>query len=143
MTQQQWLDEILEWVGTPFRWQGRFKGDGADCWGMVVKACHATGYIPESWDVKDYTRRTDLTGLQNLHFPRWFDAVDVSRETVQAGDIVTFHHGTGILHMGVLYNHEHEGLGIVHSEDWRQIVKHRLSADLQRQIAQAWRPRYE
>lgn len=141
MTQNEWVAEVISWVGTPFRWQGRTKGDGADCWGLIVASCHNCGYIPTSWDVRNYNRRTDLTALQNQHLPQWF--TEVSRETMQAGDIVTIHKGAGTMHMGVLYNHEHGGLGIVHSEDWRRIVMHRLTDDHAQMIAQVWRANYE
>lgn len=141
MTRQQWVDEVRSWVGTPFRWQGRVKGDGTDCWGLIVASGWACGLIPPTWDVKDYNRRTDLVALSEIHLPQFFESV--SRETFEAGDVVTFHHGSGTMHMGVLYDHEHGGLGIVHSEDWRQIVQHRLAEDIAAKIGHVWRPRYE
>lgn len=143
MTRTEWLQEIQTWVGTPFRWQGRTKGPGGgvDCWGLIVGACWACGYIPETWDVRNYRRRTDLVELSTTHLPQWFDSV--SRETLQAGDVVTFHNGQGLMHMGILYDHPFGGLGIIHSEDWRQIVAHRLTDDSAAKVAHVWRPRYE
>lgn len=142
MTRKQWVAEVLDWVGTPFKWQGRSKGSqgGVDCWGLIVGAGHATGYLPADWDVRDYSRRTDLVALSHEHLPSWFD--EGTTDDLQAGDVVTFHKGAGSMHMGVLYDHERGGLGIVHSEDWLRIVKHRLTDDHRRTLGQVWRPRY-
>ena len=144
MTREQWVAEVRSWAeaGTPFKWQGRVKGPqgGADCWGLIVAACWATGYIPREWDVKDYNRRTDLVALSTTHLPQWFNRAKV----MQPGDVVTFHSGgRGTMHMGVLYEHEHGGLGIVHSEDWLRIVQHRLTPDMAARVQHVWRPRYE
>lgn len=143
MTLAAWVIEARSWAGTPFKWQGRAKGSqgGVDCWGLIVGAGKAAGYIPEDWDVKDYTRRTDLVALSHEHLPQWFDEVPAAE--LMPGDVVTFHKGAGLMHMGVLYSHERGGLGIVHSEDYRQIVQHRLTDDHRRRVAQVWRPRFE
>ena len=141
MTQQEWITEVLSWVGTPFRWQGRAKGDGSDCWGMVVASGWNCGYIPTSWDVKGYTRRADLAGLSKENLPLWFD--EVPPKQVQPGDVVTMHHQAGTMHMGVIYSHPFGGLGIIHSDDYRHIVQHRLSEGQRQLITQVWRPRYE
>ena len=140
MTRPAWIREVREWVGTPFRWQGRIKQDGTDCWGLIVGAGHNCGYFPEGWDVRVYSRRTDLVAMGNEVLPRFFDKVAPSE--IQAGDIVTWHRGAGIMHMGVLYDHCDSGLGLVHSEDWQRIVEHGLSAEHRQMITDAWRPRY-
>ena len=36
-----WIAELREWVGTPWHHQGRAKGAGADCIGLVIGAAHA------------------------------------------------------------------------------------------------------
>ncbi len=140
MTRTNWIAEVRSWVGTPFKWQGRVKGSGTDCWGLIVASSWACGYIPATWDVKHYNRRTNLVELAEQHLPQWFDNVPV--DSLQPGDVVTFHGSSGLIHMGVLYEHA-AGFGIVHSEDWLSIVEHRLSDTQREQIANVWRPRYE
>ena len=141
MTRQQWLDEVATWEGTPYRWQGRTKGDGVDCWGIIVGSCQATGYFPGGWDYAAYSRRTNLAALSNEVLPRWFDEVPAT--DLQEGDIVVWHHGVGTLHFGVLYSHEYGCWGVTHLEDRKQVLRHHLTDDILQRIAQVWRPRYE
>ena len=42
------VDETLSWLGTPYRHQGRRKGVGCDCVGLVLGVCNAVlGAMPE------------------------------------------------------------------------------------------------
>lgn len=142
MTKEAWIEEAHSWVGTPFRWQGRTKGSGSDCWGIIVAGAHNLGYIPKDWDVRQYDRRTDIVALSREHLPRWFDRVEP--EDLQAGDIAIFRRREhGILHMAILYDHPYGGLGMIHSDDWDQIRAHAMPEDTRSKIREGWRPRYE
>jgi cell wall-associated NlpC family hydrolase len=141
MTKQAWIAEAHEWVGTPFRWQGRIKQDGTDCWGLIVGVAHAVGYIPAEWDYRIYSRRDDMVALANSVLPEFFTEVPVAE--MEPGDVVCFNRATGPVHMGILYDHPDEELGIIHSEDWVKIVEHGLSDQQRAAATQAWRPRYD
>jgi hypothetical protein len=98
-------------------------------------------YIPEGWDFRRYARRDDLAQMAQTVIGEWFD--DVTGSEWQPGDIVGFHKGHGIIHLGVLYEHPDGGFGIVHTEDYRRIVAHGLTAEAAAGVAQVWRPRYD
>lgn len=83
--------EALTWVGTPFRWQGRIKGVGCDCKGLVAGVAAACGR-PEAASVEalcgDYGARVDArrlkSGLAHLFDPVAFGPVAAAP---RAGDV--------------------------------------------------------
>lgn len=147
MTASDWVTECMEWAtcnegnGTPFRWQGRIKGDGADCWGLVIGAAKVCGYIPDAYEFNRYNKRDDLAAMAQGVLGEWFE--DVTGQDIETGDILGFHHGHGIIHLAVVYNHPDGGFGIVHTEDYQRVVAHGLTTDAAKLVAQVWRPRYQ
>lgn len=59
-TPQELWDEAWSWRGTPFQWQGRRKGEAADCFGLVVGAAREK-QLPEADSL--YAAICDYTGL--------------------------------------------------------------------------------
>lgn len=53
------------WLGTPFRHQGRVRGVGVDCGGLVVMAARAAG-CPVQDHPPGYTRLPDGASLQRV-----------------------------------------------------------------------------
>lgn len=78
--------EAREWIGTPFHWQGRIKGKGVDCKGLVAGVARACGR-PEGESLEalagDYGRVVDhrrlQAGLRNL-----FDRA----QAIEPGDVL-------------------------------------------------------
>lgn len=56
------LAEARDWLGTPFRHQGRRKGVGVDCIGLIVGVAHALGLDP--CDRTGYPRQPDGRSLE-------------------------------------------------------------------------------
>lgn len=89
----------LTWVGTPFRWQGRVKGVGCDCKGLIAGVAKEAGR-PEADSIYalagDY-RRVDekrlMAGLESL-----FDRVT----EVQADDILLIKVGGKAQHLAIV-----------------------------------------
>jgi cell wall-associated NlpC family hydrolase len=54
-TRQQIIDEARTWLGTPFRHQGRLKGVGVDCGGLIV--CVRKDLGISEWDYTTYSRQ--------------------------------------------------------------------------------------
>jgi len=55
MKPQDVIDEARSWVGTPFRHQGRVKGLGVDCIGVIAMVGKALGLT--DYDKTDYGRQ--------------------------------------------------------------------------------------
>lgn len=92
--------EAETWVGTPFHWQGRAKGIGCDCKGLVAGVARECGR-PEADSVEalagDYTALVDerrlRAGLEAL-----FDRV----KAWQPGDIMLLRIGGKAQHLAIV-----------------------------------------
>jgi cell wall-associated NlpC family hydrolase len=78
--------EAREWIGTPFVWQGRVKGVGVDCKGLVAGVAKACGR-PEGESLEalagDYDEPVDVRRLRE-GLARLFDLV----ADVRPGDVL-------------------------------------------------------
>lgn len=54
VTRKQIVQEVMTYVGTPFRHQGRLKGRGVDCVGLIIGVAHALQL--SAFDAKGYGR---------------------------------------------------------------------------------------
>lgn len=102
--------EALTWVGTPFRWQGRIKGRGVDCKGLIAGVARACGR-PEGDSVEalagDYGKVVDDRRLR-AGLVRLFDRVPQpltysgpAPVSIQAGDILLLRLGPKAQHLGI------------------------------------------
>jgi len=116
-------DMILEarsWVGTPFRWQGRVKGVGVDCVGILVAVLATVGIQDDTLGYSTSTVLLNEIGKRPYLKP-------VQRHP-QAGDIIVFRI-RNFLHLGFC-----TGPSIVQSA--RRVVMEEL-------LDEVWRHRIE
>ncbi|WP_233343629.1 C40 family peptidase [Burkholderia cepacia] len=115
VTRQQVVDEARTWAGTRWQHQGRLKGIGVDCAGLVVCALRNVGI--EVDDVDGYPRRPDGSLLEV-----------VRRQTEptsdwRAGDVVLMHWDNDPCHLGILTSPS----TIIHAYAMaREVVEHDL-----------------
>lgn len=85
MTGQQIAAEAENWIGVPFKWQGRVKA-GCDCKGLVAGVAHAIGRT-EADSIEalagDYSHKVPVADLQ-AGLSRLFDRVN----EIMAGDVL-------------------------------------------------------
>lgn len=91
------------YLDTPFLHQGRLKGAGIDCIGLVVCVGRELGFTPI--DCTTYKRRS--TDDQMLHY---FDAQLIESKTLCPGCVIAFKIGTRNKHAGILTED-----GIIHA----------------------------
>lgn len=88
------------WVGTPFDWQGRVKGIGCDCKGLVAGVAAEAGR-PEAKAAEalaaDYAAKVDAARLRR-GLAAIFDAVS---GPVQAGDVLLLKIGGVAQHLAI------------------------------------------
>ncbi|AOJ62497.1 hypothetical protein WJ32_08520 [Burkholderia ubonensis] len=93
-TRQQVVDEARTWIGTRWQHQGRLKGVGVDCAGLVVCVMRNVGV--EVRDVDGYTRRPDGSLL---------DIVRAQTEPADvwcAGDVAVFQWDNDPCHLAIM-----------------------------------------
>ena len=91
--------EAEEWIGTPFHWQARVKGAGADCKGLIAGVAAACGR-PEADSVEamagDYRDKVPA-GQLRAGLARLFDRVAERRP----GDVLLLRIGGKAQHLAI------------------------------------------
>lgn len=119
------------WLGTPFRHQGRAKGVGCDCAGLLVGVGRELG-LPVG-DVQAYSRQPDGASLQR-HLERL--AVPVPLAKARAGDVLLLRIGRHPRHLALLC----PGGWMIHAwSDAGAVVRTRLTDRWRRRIVAAYR----
>lgn len=112
------IREARGWIGTPFHHQGRAKGRGVDCAGLIVGVAQALGL--SSFDYKGYSREP-LGGMLQKILDDHLDRV----EDMQPGDVLLMKFLHEPQHLGfcagetVIHSYEAVGKCIEHRLDER------------------------
>ena len=139
ITRDAVVAEARTWLDTPFRHQGRLKGVGVDCLGIIVEVGKAIGAVSRS--AVNATDYGDATAIDYGHIPkpsRMGDGlrthlVSISIASAGAGDIVWMAWRTELhpQHLGILTD-----IGILHAYSGiKKVVEHPLDT--------AWRARFK
>jgi hypothetical protein len=105
------------WLGTPFRHQGRLKGTGTDCAGLIIGVARELGL--SDFDTADYCRQPDDEMLERL-CRQQMRALD--RDEVGQGDVWLIAVKDRRQHLAFATDH-----GILHAYALlRRVVEHRI-----------------
>ncbi len=119
------------WLGTPFVHQGRVKGKGCDCLGLVLGVGAEAGVKLQdreitAFDSTGYSMNPDGAFLKGrldvlLH--------SKSKAGIEAGDIFLMNFGSNPQHLGIFSDHTHSpALAIIHCYSQAgKVVEHRLN----------------
>lgn len=117
--------EARTWLGTPWVHQHCLKGVAVDCAQMVMDVGRACQVLPAGLVLNDYGRDPDGTILHmcDTHLD------PVPRGGMQAGDVVVIRVLHQPQHVGIVANHVHGGLSIIHASGTGQkaVVETRLA----------------
>lgn len=121
------------WIGTPWRHQGRLKGVGCDCLGMIVGVARELGYAVA--DRTDYAREPDgrelLDGL-DLHLAQVAEPAP--------GDVVLFEIRGRPQHVGLISDRPDGGLGLIHAfAGARKVIEQDFAPGWPGPVAGFWR----
>ncbi len=125
---EQIISIAREWVGTPFRHQGRTPGKWLDCAGLVVCLAECAGYKVE--DVRGYSREPD--GSLRDELERQLVPV---RSGWQPADIILMKYRRDPRHLAIW-----TGETIIHAEAVRkQVIEHGINDRHVRRIIAVYR----
>jgi NlpC/P60 family putative phage cell wall peptidase len=126
------VKEARSWIGTPFRHQGRVKGIGVDCLGLVVEVYRKVLHVSMGNGVV-YGRQPHLPTMM-AEIRKWADPIDW--EAALPGDILLFRFEKDPMHFGIRTDR-----GFIHSYAGGQaiVIEHNLSEDWIERITSAFR----
>ena len=123
----------LEYVGTPYIHQGRKKGVGVDCAGLIVCVLQDLG-LYQGGDITDYTMNPDGFLLQHTldkHLKK------VNKEELQNGDILLFKFLNNPQHLAFYISDDY----MVHSYNDLEykVIYHRLDSKWLKRLVAVYR----
>ena len=108
-TREKLIAEARRWIGTPFKHQGRLRGVGVDCIGLIVQPARDVGI--DCIDEAGYSRQSNAEHtLEMLEV----SFVQIDKSDVLPGDVLFFwfetpeqpHHFAYVTDVGVLHAYE-------------------------------------
>lgn len=140
MNRAEVIAEARRWIDTPFSHQGRTRGLGCDCRGLVGGVAVSLGLVPDSWWAEfdamfgGYPEQPP-PGLMKRACSTFMQAT----EDPEPGDVVIMAFLTDAQHMGILTPYRYGGLALVHSLHGKGVREHRLAPSLASKIVQGFR----
>jgi len=111
------VQEAKTWIGTPFKHQGRVKGLGIDCVGLIIGVAHY--FKLTEFDYTNYSHTPDGFLMRQL-LDQHLRSIPI--EAAKSGDIVLMRFEAQPQHVGILSDY-----GIIHAyRQVRRCVEHRL-----------------
>lgn len=129
VTRAQFVAEARTWLHTPFRAQGRIKGVGVDCGGLLVCTGKALGLT--EFDVTGYKLR--IGRVLEAYCERHMQRIDLDR--ADAADVLLFAWNGKPSHIAILTDREHMIHAFVPN---REVVEHRLDARMRLLVHRAY-----
>lgn len=144
VTRRQIVDAAREYLGAPFRHQGRNK-NGIDCAGLLVAVAWDLGI--ESWDPAKHTgyQRIPDGVTVNRIMSALLDKVPPLTENFLPGNVVQIAYHSGgrelVTHMGFLTDLQ-GGTGLIHAYfPMLKVVEHRFDDSWKKRCTAVFRPR--
>lgn len=133
------IAQARTWLGTPFHHQGRLKGVGCDCLGMIIGIADELqlthdDVLLSSFDRTDYSHTPNTTALLTTMEAYLQEITDI-----QPGDIALMQIQNNPQHLGIITNYPRGKLGIIHALSGQGVVEHILSDNWQRRIYRLYR----
>ncbi|MCE2993883.1 MAG: hypothetical protein ACK5WS_00385 [Alphaproteobacteria bacterium] len=130
------VKEARDWIGTPFKSQGRVKQVACDCLGLIIGVAknlniNASNGLPLSmYDQLNYNLKKQTVDLENL-----LESLLIKSDKLSVGSLVLIKFDAIPQHLGIISDHTHYGFGLIHSDiKTNKVVEHGLTEDLFQKI---------
>lgn len=119
------------WLGTPYHHQGRVKGVGVDCVGLLIGVAHELKL--SDFDLQGYAARPEGDSLRALCANHMREITQVD---LRAGDVLLFKFDAHPCHLGLLTAPD----VVIHAYlPRRKVIEHRLDDAWWRVLASQYR----
>lgn len=126
--------EARAWLGTPYHHEGRVKGAGVDCIGLVIGVARELHL--SDFDVRGYGSQPAAWGLEK-HADKQMRRINIVDRKV--GDVLLFRVENEPQHFGIISSIDDNGMLFVHAfEKLKRVVENRLDEFWQRRIVKAY-----
>jgi cell wall-associated NlpC family hydrolase len=132
------ISEARSWIDTPYQHQGRLKGAGVDCVGVVIKVAHELGM--SKWDITNYSP-SPSNGLLLSEARKHMD--EIAPTDARPGDWLVMKFHTEPQHLMLLTEpdlvlHAYAGAGRCIEVNLIQPVKNRIVTALRYRGIEPW-----
>lgn len=132
VTRKKIVAEARSYLGTPFHHQGRVKGVGVDCAGLVGMVAVALGLLGVDDIPKDYAKQPNAHAMTKVLDEKMI-RIPIFEATI--GDVYHFAFDREPQHVGIITD-----IGIIHAyAQARKCVEHSLDFTWQSRIRGAYR----
>lgn len=133
--------EARKWLATPFAHQGRTRGVGVDCGGLVGCVAVALGIVPADWWARvfdpvygGYSRQPANGVLQRV-----CESFMSRTDTPGVGDVLLMRFAEEPQHLGIVVPYVWGGLSLVHAlARAGKVVEHRLAPVWRARVVQGY-----
>jgi NlpC/P60 family putative phage cell wall peptidase len=135
------VTQARTWLGTPFKHQGRLKGIGVDCLGLIIGVLaeleiNISGKNISQLDEQNYSMLPSGERLQNK-LNQYLQKIEINQ--ISAGDILLMQFTREPQHLAFVTNHPN-GFGVIHAYlQAGKVVEHSLDDVWQNRIVAAYR----
>lgn len=143
-TREAIVAQARTWLGTPFHHQGRVKGVGCDCLGLIVGVARelaltdAKGFLLADYDQPNYSPLPDGRGLKSAVSLHLYELPSIGEAL--PGDVPLFRFQHDPQHVGILSELADGALGLIHCySNTGKVVEHRLNDTWRRMIVAVYR----
>ena len=129
------IENARKYINTPFHHQGRVKGFGVDCVGLILCACKDTGINLD--DVQGYTN-VPHHGLLEEQANK--QLIKINIEDIQKGDILLFRFLDDPQHVALVTEINDNNIKIIHAySKVNKVVEHDLDKVWKKRLVSAYR----
>lgn len=137
MIKEDILKELFEHLDTPYKHQGRLKGIGIDCIGLIISIFKNCGYLNNMIDNKNYDR-IPSSDLFLKHIEK--HSYKIKKDEIQETDLITFKILEQVNHIGMIYKIENDIIYFIHAfQPAGKVVKDKIDLKWQRRIENFYR----
>ncbi len=116
------VEEARSWLNTPFHHQGRVKGVGVDCVGLVIGVAKTLQL--SNFDTHDYSPIPDGKILKYLCDT---EMTEITENEIMLGDVVLFKFDERPQHLGIIGEYIYGGNSLIHSySQARKVIETRF-----------------
>ncbi len=125
------VKQARTWMGTPFVHQGRVKGEGCDCLGLIIGVGKECGVKIQNRPIDDFDNRTYSKTPDGKFLKLQLDELlnKKNRSEAKPGDIFLMNFGGNPQHLGIFSDYPNSpAMAIIHCYSQSgKVVEHRLN----------------